>query len=537
MNTLIYVKMDAQEDLLLSEGVCRQLEIVSYHPEVGGHVEKVAKSQSVVPTISEGQVTTARVSVWLIESVKVLPRQNVLAAVQLSPVTLVKGTVLIEASDLYARYNGVQLPDTLVVPDEGGVAKVMLSNLSSGTLQIDREESIGVATLADVVEPPDERVLSPLRDANHEGLPQVLQTRSIVEDGEVTLARKKKLRSLFSEEIGASALSESQVDAFLLLLEEYHDIFCLEDRDRGETSVVEVHIDIGEALPKAQPVRRIPFAVRQEVSKQLQEMQDDGIIQPSSSPWASPIVLVRKKDGGLRICVDYRMLNSVTKLDRFPLPRIDDLLDQLGQLQFFTMLDLASGFWQVSVDDQSREKTAFVTHCGLFEFRVMPFGLTNAPAVFQRLMQRVLEGANPEDSPDFVDVYIDDVLLFSHTAEDHIKHLRVVLAKLRRASLMLKPSKCHFIRKSIQYLGHVITPRGLLPKESQVDAVRHFPVPTDVSAVRQFLGLASYYRRFVKGFAKLASPLHYLTRKDVAFVMSARLHLTSSRMYFLEHRS
>ena len=179
-----------------------------------------------------------------------------------------------------------------------------------------------------------------------------------------------------------------------------------------------------------------------------------------------PAVYGHKKDGGLRICVDYCMLNAVTKLDCFPLPRIDDLLDQLGQSQFFTTLDLASGFLQVSVDDQSREKTALITHRGLFEFQVMSFGLTNAPAVFQRLMQRVLGGANPEDGPDSVDVYIDDVLLFSRTAEDHIEHLRVVLAKLRQAGLMLKPSKCHFIRKSIEYLGHVITPQGLLPKKS-----------------------------------------------------------------------
>ena len=175
--------------------------------------------------------------------------------------------------------------------------------------------------------------------------------------------------------------------------------------------------------------------MRQEVAKQLHEMQEDGIIQPSNSPWASPIMLVKKKAGGLRICVDYRALNAVTKADRFPLPRIVDLLDQLGRFRFFTTLDLASGFWQVKVGEESREKMAFVTQRGLFEFHVMFFGLMNAPAIFQRLMQRVLEGVNPEDGPAFTDAYIDDVLVFSQTAEDHVEHLRAVLDRLCKTGL------------------------------------------------------------------------------------------------------
>ena len=152
-------------------------------------------------------------------------------------------------------------------------------------------------------------------------------------------------------------------------------------------------------------------------------------------------------------CIDYQNVNSVTKLDKFPLPRIDDLLDQLGQSQYFTTLDLAAGYWQVKVSDKSKENTAFITHQGFFQFRVMPFGLTNAPAVFQRLMQKVLDGLNPDEGTDFVEVYIDDVLIFSHTMEEHVEHLRQVLARLRKAGLKLKPTKCHFIIQAYKQLN------------------------------------------------------------------------------------
>lgn len=192
-------------------------------------------------------------------------------------------------------------------------------------------------------------------------------------------------------------------------------------------------------------------------------------------------MLVRKKDNTLRFCVDYRALNEVTKPDKFPIPRIDDLLDQLGEARYFSTLDLAAGYWQIQVDEASQERTAFVTHQGLFEFRVMPFGLRNAPSVFQRVMQQILSGLNPADGQEFVEVYIDDVLIFSHTIEEHIDHLCLVLERLRNANLKLKPSKCHFLRQSLEYLGHIITPRGLKPNPKQLEAVQEFPVPTSVT--------------------------------------------------------
>ena len=250
-----------------------------------------------------------------------------------------------------------------------------------------------------------------------------------------------------------------------------------------------MEIDTGEARPKKQVVRHMLFVVRAEVAKQLRSMQEAGVIQPSSSPWASPVVMVRKRDGTHRFCVDYRELNSVTKADTFPLPRIDDLLDQLGAARYFSTLDLASGYWQIRMHPNSIEKTAFVTPQGLHEFRVMPFGLTNAPGVFQRLMERVLAGLNPEDGPDFVVVYIDDVLVFSCTLDDHLEHLCCVIQRIHDAGLKLKPSKCRFIRDEVEYLGHLITPQGLKTNSRLTAAITELPQPRNLPEVRRFLGL------------------------------------------------
>ena len=220
--------------------------------------------------------------------------------------------------------------------------------------------------------------------------------------------RKKKLASLLFDE-GQATKWQDRDRRYSLLLSN-HSVFALDTDERGETSMVQMEISTGGAAPKKQPARRTPFAVRGEVARQLREVQENGVISPSSSPWASPVVLVRKKDGSLRFCIDYRELNSLTKADTFPLPQIDDLLDQLDKAKYFSTLDLASGFWQVRVHPNSREKTAFITHQGLYQFNIMPFGLRNAPAVFQRLMQCVLAGLNPEDGPPFVSVYVDDIL-------------------------------------------------------------------------------------------------------------------------------
>lgn len=228
-----------------------------------------------------------------------------------------------------------------------------------------------------------------------------------------------------------------------------------------------------------------------------------------SSPYASPIVLVRKKDGSLRMCVDYRQLNSKTRKDAFPLPHIEESLDALTGACWFSTLDLASGYNQVPVAESDRAETAFCTPFGLFEWNCMPFGLCNAPSTFQRLMQRIFD-----QQCQSLLLYLDDIVVFSCTIEEHLDRLKVVLGRLQKENLKVKLSKCAFFQQEVHYLGHVISDKGVSTDPSKVEVVANWQTPSTISELRSFLGFASYYHRFVEGFAKLAAPLHKLVAES-----------------------
>ena len=307
-----------------------------------------------------------------------------------------------------------------------------------------------------------------------------------------------------------SPLQQQQLNE---LFKEFQDVFSQGDDDLGNTPLLEHEIET-QGPPLRQPYRRQNPAVRREEVTQVQQMLSSNVIRPSNSPWASPVVMVRKKDGSLRFCVDFRQLNAATIKDAHPLPRIDDLLDALHGAKWFSTLDLKSGYWQVPIAEQDKEKTAFRTSSGqLFEFNQVPFGLCNAPATFSHLMDRVLAGLHWETCL----FYLDDIIVFSSTWEEHLARLREVFERLRHAKFKLGAAKCTFAAKEVSYLGHRMTEEGLLPDPSLLAAIRDIPPPKTATEVRSFLGLAGYYRRYVKGFAAITAPLHALTRKDALF--------------------
>ncbi|KAJ0755697.1 putative nucleotidyltransferase, Ribonuclease H [Helianthus annuus] len=272
-----------------------------------------------------------------------------------------------------------------------------------------------------------------------------------------------------------------------------------------------------ELAPGAAPIARAPYRLAptelEELSKQLQELLEKGFIRPSSSPWGAPVLFVKKKDGTFRMCIDYRELNKVTVKNRYPLPRIDDLFDQLQGSCYYSKIDLRSGYHQLRVRDEDVSKTAFRTRYGHYEFLVMPFGLTNAPAVFMDLMNRVCKPYLDK----FVIVFIDDILIYSKSQEEHEQHLRVILELLRKEQLYAKFSKCDFWLREVHFLGHVVNKDGIHVDPSKVDSIRNWPAPRTPTEIRQFLGLAGYYRRFIKDFSKIAQPLTMLTQKGVVY--------------------
>ena len=276
----------------------------------------------------------------------------------------------------------------------------------------------------------------------------------------------------------------------------------------GQTTVMEHSIDTGSASPIKQRPYRVPETKRKIIEEEVQKMLVADIIRPSKSPWSSPVVLVTKPDGTARFCVDYRKVNSVTKRDAYPIPRIDDTLDALGKAKFFTTLDLESGYWQIPMKEEDKEKTAFSTSQGHWEFQTMPFGVVNGPACFQRLMNYVLTGLHWTHCL----VYLDDIIIFSRTFEEHMDRLKAVLSRLSKAGLTLKPRKCQWVQTSVKYLGHIISEEGIRPDSAKIRAVQEFPAPTSRTLVKKFLGMTSYYRRFVPNYASIVKPLTQLTK-------------------------
>ena len=310
-----------------------------------------------------------------------------------------------------------------------------------------------------------------------------------------------------SIDLSKCSVSDTELDRLKTFLTTWKDVFSLHDNDIGCTSILKHKIHLTDYNPIKQRHRRVPPAALEELREHLCQLLEAGIIRRSHSPWASNIVLVRKKNGKLRMCVDYRELNKRTIRDSYSLPRIDELLDCLGGQKYFSVLDMKSGYHQVEIEENHKAYTAFTTGpLGLYEFNRLPFGLCTSPAIYQRIMEQSLGDLNHS----ICLIYLDDLIVFSKTIDEHFDRLGKVFEKVREAGMKFVPEKCSFLQTSVKYVGHVVSEKGIETDPAKISKIADWPVPGNIDQLRSFLGFTGYYRRFIKDYAKLAKPLYDL---------------------------
>ena len=302
-------------------------------------------------------------------------------------------------------------------------------------------------------------------------------------------------------------LNENQTNELKDILSSYSDV--LTDVP-GKTDLIEHDVIVKSDIPVTRKAYMLPYALREKVRLEIDNMLEAGIAEKSNSPYASPIVVVPKKDSSIRLCVDYRRLNEITIFDPQPMPKLEDVINKLGKAKYLSKLDLTKGFWQIPLSNGAKAKSAFITPFGHYQFTVMPFGMVNSSATFVRLMRMILSSCQ-----DFSDSFIDDVIIFSESWSDHVSHIRQVMQALREASLTAKPSKCMFGYKEIEFLAHVVGSGEIRPVQDKIDAINNIPVPKTKKQIRSFIGMIGFYRKFIPHFAEVSAILTDLTKGNL----------------------
>ena len=308
-------------------------------------------------------------------------------------------------------------------------------------------------------------------------------------------------------------LSAEEKTKLMSLISSYQDLFAQNPKKPQKNKIIEHKIITDDSMPIYQKPRRVPTAWEPEINSQITDMLENDIIRPSESPWNSPIILVKKKDNTTRFVCDFRKLNDVTKKDTYPLPHIRDVIDKMAGAVYWTTLDAASAYWSMPLKEEDKEKTAFSVPRGKFEFNVTPYGLCNAGASYQRLMDICLSGLPAERTL----AYMDDIAIFSRTFDEHLKDIEAVFGRLRSTGITLKQSKCAFAKESVEFLGYELSMAGIKPQTRLTDAIRDFERPTTKKDLKRFLGLAGFYRNFIKDFAEISKPLNNLTSDQVVY--------------------
>ena len=428
------------------------------------------------------------------------------------------------------RCNRIILQEEVVIPGESEMnvmGKMVYSNFSSTNQGIwatqTRECEPGIHVASSLV--PNRSLNIPIRIMNINKEEKKLEkgialspTHEVVviEKKKEELVRNSKIKVQIEDIINRvdQTVPQKHKEELRAMLNEYKDIISSDEFDLGRTSIVEHRIDTGDARSVRQTLRRTPEAYSHIIDDQLEILLKQGIIEPAQSEWSSNVVLVKKKDQTWRFCIDYRQVNQISKKDSFPLPRIDSCLDTLSNSAWFSTLDMRSGYFQVKINEQDAPKSTFITRKGAFQFKVMPQGLCNSAATFQRLMHVVMAGLNFDSCL----VYLDDVIIYGPTLEVHLSRLRNVLERFRSAKLKIRADKCHMLQTEVSFLGYRVSKDGISTEQSKIKAVRDWPTPVNLRELRGFIGLCSYYRKFVQGFAGIAQPLHALTKKHAKWV-------------------